>query len=481
MAKFKLSLSARADENGKSQILVRATVSRNCRVRVKTDVWVSPSMFDEKGGEDKGGCITIPRQGAQKKDAEKVKAQLNGYISKLKAVIDALGDESNITADSIDFALKAVKNIPTEDITCYSLKQESERIRNEQAEIERKKENESFFSLTETFLCENKLSLTRIKTYRVFFRGLARFESFVRNTDAKRKSFKLDIEKLTSDDLKDIWAYLEKEKELSDKFPKLFAQLLSKYPVEISFKHKSPDLVVRGQNTMNKYKKLMRRFFNWLNETKRTTNNPCKGMKIESDTYGTPYYLTLAERNKIADWDFSSNPTLEQQRDIFVFHCLVGCRVGDLIRLTPNNINGKILQYMPHKTMGKQPKVVKVALVDRAISIIKKYENDGSGKLLPFVSSTKYNKYIKQILLESGITRPVIIRNPKTGEDEKHPINELASSHMARRTFVGTLYEKIKDPAIIGSMTGHSEGSRAFSRYRDITDDIKMDAVSLIS
>lgn len=43
---------------------------------------------------------------------------------------------------------------------------------------------------------------------------------------------------------------------------------------------------------------------------------------------------------------------------------------------------------------------------------------------------------------------------------------------MARRTFVGNLYKKVKDPNLVGKLSGHKEGSRAFARYRDIDDDM---------
>ena len=54
------------------------------------------------------------------------------------------------------------------------------------------------------------------------------------------------------------------------------------------------------------------------------------------------------------------------------------------------------------------------------------------------------------------------------------PINEVASSHMARRTFIGNIYELVKDPNLVSALTGHAEGSRAFNRYRDIDIDIDM-------
>lgn len=51
---------------------------------------------------------------------------------------------------------------------------------------------------------------------------------------------------------------------------------------------------------------------------------------------------------------------------------------------------------------------------------------------------------------------------------------------MARRKFIGNLYRKVQDPSLIGSMSGHAEGSRAFARYRDIDKKMKKDTVSLI-
>ena len=474
MAKFKLSLGAKPNEAGKHEILVRITIDRVKRIRVRSGVYVSPMFFDGEKNE-----IKPPRSGINKDTAEREKNDLDNYISKLGKIVSELQDDEEISADKISRSIKAVKDVPVNQITKREIDRGLEQLTIE----EQRKERGSFFALSERFLEENKLAETRKKTYRVLFRGLARYEAFIRQTEKKKKNFRLDVDELTPDDMKNIFKFFAHEKELSEKYPKIFAELLANYPVEIQKKHKSPVLVVRGESTINKYKKLMRRFFNWLNEGENplTTNNPMRGVKIDSDKYGTPYYLSLAERNKIADWDFSDDKRLEEQRDIFVFQCLTGCRVGDLLRLKNNNIVNGNLQYIPHKTIGKQPKEVKVPLNKRALAILAKYEHKNSTEqLFPFIAAQNYNEYIKKILTICGVTRNVTIRNPKTGEDEQRPINELASSHMARRCFVGLLYEQVPDPAIIGSMSGHSEGSRAFSRYRTITQSVKQKATDLI-
>lgn len=51
---------------------------------------------------------------------------------------------------------------------------------------------------------------------------------------------------------------------------------------------------------------------------------------------------------------------------------------------------------------------------------------------------------------------------------------------MARRTFVGNLYKKVKDTSLVGALSGHKEGSKAFARYREIDEDIKKELVGLL-
>lgn len=85
------------------------------------------------------------------------------------------------------------------------------------------------------------------------------------------------------------------------------------------------------------------------------------------------------------------------------------------------------------------------------------------GRLLPFISQQKYNEAIKEIFEVAGITH----LNPTTGIEEQVPINTIATSHIVRRC---NLYKKVKDQNLVGALSGHSVGSKAFARYRG--DDI---------
>ena len=128
--------------------------------------------------------------------------------------------------------------------------------------------------------------------------------------------------------------------------------------------------------------------------------------------------------------DKTNIPGYGIQRDIFIFQCFIGCRVGDLLTLRPGNIVNGILVYTPHKTKnnGDQAVQARVPLHPKALELVKKYEGVSTdGLLFPFITEQKYNIAIKKIFKLAGITRNVIIRNPKTGEDELRPINEVAS------------------------------------------------------
>ena len=209
-------------------------------------------------------------------------------------------------------------------------------------------------------------------------------------------------------------------------------------------------------------------------------SNPFRRFKIARDVYGTPYYISLEERHQIEQADLSSRPKLAIQRDIFVFHCCLGCRVGDLKRLTTANLIEGEIHYIAQKTKAGNPKTIKIPLNETAMAIVEKYADPNRESLLPFISDQKYNYAIKEIFTLAGITRKVVVRNSVTGEQEIRPINEIASSHMARRTFVGNLFKKFKDQSLISELSGHVPNSREFARYREIDSELKREMVSVI-
>jgi len=236
-----------------------------------------------------------------------------------------------------------------------------------------------------------------------------------------------------------------------------------------------------GTNTINCYMSMLRTFLKNISTILQQHNIKIdypfgKGLyEIPEETYGTPIYITIDERNKIYAKDFESDK-LNRVRDIFVFQCLIGARFGDLCKLTKDNIQGDILSYIARKTKNKKPVTVEIPLHPIAKEILSRY-NMPDGKLLPFITDQRYNEYLKEVFRLAEVTRKVTRLNARTGEEETVQINEIASSHMARRTFVGSLFNKEVTTDIICSMSGHKPGSKAFERYYTVEPELKENAI----
>ena len=246
-------------------------------------------------------------------------------------------------------------------------------------------------------------------------------------------------------------------------------------------------------------------FLHWCKKMKYTDSDLYKLYGCKSPVYGAPFYLTIEERNTLYDADLSACPKLAVIRDIFVFHCYIGCRVGDLYRLTRDNIKDGFLEYMPQKTKKCQAKIVRVPLHEKAQAILARYPQssaedarnlgnvpkrkgrqprkprDLSNRLLPFLPIARYNAGIKELLKRCGIDRMVTLLDTHGLVTVQKPLYEVATSHTARKTFIGNLDRQVPDPNLIASMSGHVEGSRAFNRYRTIDDDMKRRLVEMIN
>ena len=512
MSNFDLKLSSRIDETThRSEILLRFHCGRNIDFRVKSGLYIQQNHFRyfvNRDATSKKG-IDIPDKVTS---ATKEIAEAKGYVLKMYGEVviterlitpDVKYDqEQNKQLEAMQIAIMdAYKKEEKETIDAKWLEKVVYKFHHPDKRVSsisrRGKRQKSIYDLSEEYLEIKRFSYDHTKAFRVLVRDLARYEAF--KNKVLREKFAWNIDKITRKDIEDFENYLSNEKTLSEKYPKQFESILEQYPVEINVVHTFTKLQNRGENTIVKLKKKFKAFMQWLYETERTSNRPFDGIKIGTEKYGVPFYLTKEERNLLADADIpalweglddedkklcSKFPlkTLEVQRDIFVFQCLVGCRVGDLCTLTSKNITDGILEYVPSKTSDEDaPVKPRIPLNPCALKLVAKYNGvDKDGRLFPFISPQKYNDAIKAILMICGITRIVPVRNSTTGETEMKRICDVASSHMARRTFVRAAYKAVRDPNIVGKMSGHVEGSRAFNRYRQIDDDILKQTISEI-
>lgn len=92
--------------------------------------------------------------------------------------------------------------------------------------------------------------------------------------------------------------------------------------------------------------------------------------------YGDPFYLTLEERDKVYYADLNGmGANYPVYRDIFMFQCLIGCRVSDLNRLTKANIVDGCVEYIPQKTKLEHAGTVRVPLNQKALDILERYKD----------------------------------------------------------------------------------------------------------
>ncbi|MBR6978648.1 MAG: phage integrase SAM-like domain-containing protein [Prevotella sp.] len=364
----------------------------------------------------------------------------------------------------------------------------------------------TFYELAEDYITKphgkrtEPLAESHARVYRVLVRVAARYEGFVNATDRTRRTWSWnDLENITKEDVEDFFDYIRHEAEIAEDHPELFKKLLENYPASTKPGRRHDKIEKRGGNTACKMKSRFKAIFNHFYEQGLMKNRPFDGVTIGTAKLGTPVYITIDERNKIAEtnlekvWEGMSKEerknaimplkTIIEQRDIFIFQCFIGCRVGDLLKLTKRNIDNGILTYSPHKTKdaGRDQVQARIPLHEKALALVEKYKGvDEKGRLFPFLTAQRYNDCIKAIFRMTGITRMVEVRNALTGENEFVSIADIASSHLARRTFIGNAYFKVQDPNLIGKMSGHVEGSKAFSRYRKIEDETLRNVIDLI-
>ena len=453
MAKVTYVLAQGENSAGESQVNFRVYVSRESRVRVPSGIWVDRKRWGKKND------INIPNIPGEERDALLAKrTKLKELVDVIETSVEAADDKSTVTRETA-------------------------------TSVEDKKID--FFSLTNEYLTTHKLSESRVKHFNVLVRTLKRYELYRKLSNRR---FVLDVHTVSPTTLDDFGVFLMKEPDIFDEHPELYDEVpyarpkvRKNLPVKRGpYLNAAGETVIpgrpkeRGMNYVSDMLIRLRSFYVWLNDNGHTSNNPFKQYKIAEIVYGTPIYITTDERKQLAEADMGDDKQLETQRDIFVFQCMIGCRVSDLYKMTYANIIGDCIEYVPRKTRDDRVVTVSVPLIGAAKELIRKYLDENRGTLFPFISEQKYNVYIKAAFRKAGLTRIVTTIDQRTRQNVQVPICDLASSHMARRTFIGNVYKSVKDPAIVGAMSGHKDGSRAFARYRDIDMDIKRDAVSVL-
>jgi len=107
--------------------------------------------------------------------------------------------------------------------------------------------------------------------------------------------------------------------------------------------------------------------------------------------------LTQEEINRIYNKEFETE-RLRQVRDVFIFAIYTGLSYIDMAQLVPNDIRTAFDSHkwiMINRQKTNEPSNIR--LLDIPLEIIKRYEGQLDGKLLPICSNQKMNEYLKEI------------------------------------------------------------------------------------
>lgn len=223
--------------------------------------------------------------------------------------------------------------------------------------------------------------------------------------------------------------------------------------------------------------KSMRTFLNYLNDEKNIQTAPYKKyfyVRTEeiSIVVLSPERLHFLIYNQ--DFENELPDRLKKVKDIMVMGCTVALRYSDLMQITSNNIHCEGNNMYLNVKSQKTATYTRVKLPDYVLDILKKYPKKQK-TLLPKLSKTNLNKYMKEIASLAQWTEPFIKTREKRGKptpiyaDVKtkshYRFCDMVSSHTMRRTAITTMLLMGMNEMMVRSISGHAANSKEFFKY----------------
>ena len=151
----------------------------------------------------------------------------------------------------------------------------------------------------------------------------------------------------------------------------------------------------------------------------------------------------------------------QKTRDVFVFACYTGLSYIDVKLLSDDHIvRGIDGDYWIFTKREKNDEAVKIPLLEKALAILKKYDQEPKSKqekLLPVFSNQKINKYLKEVA--------TILK-----------INKRLTFHAARHTFATTVTLSNGVPIeTVSKLLGHTKLSTTQIYARVIEQKVSID------
>lgn len=221
--------------------------------------------------------------------------------------------------------------------------------------------------------------------------------------------------------------------------------------------------------------KALQAFFRELEDTGEIRRSPFKKISFEKRRsimhvmYDAPIFLKAEELRRVMIAEVPAE--LQRTRDVFVLNCALGCRIGDLLRLTIDKVAVSeegipYIHYIPSKTarVWAMNQEIQTPLIRSALEIVMRTRLELFARN-PKYEKQVYNQELRRLLKFCGIDRPVCLYDSERGDNVYRPLYEVASSKLARKTHVDML-TKVQINYYAAGL--HREGSGAVFRYTSL-------------
>lgn len=244
---------------------------------------------------------------------------------------------------------------------------------------------------------------------------------------------------------------------------------------------------------------------NTLVQVKFIITKSCEdfGINISNRYLSKLKYSVSGEKNVVAmsqeqfEWiltneemiraDNSNKLGYDQAIDFVIAGMLTAARVGDLSRLTTNNMvktdGGYILSFVPQKTKNSSGIRVEIPIADRLVNIFLKNAEKYNGHLLKTRSGqlATLSLFVKNIIKRYEIFQNIIHTQDKHGNVVAKPFWMAFKFHSTRASLITYLLAKGEQETIIKSISGHSIDSASFKSYVNVTNSMRQRAMQRLA
>ncbi len=167
--------------------------------------------------------------------------------------------------------------------------------------------------------------------------------------------------------------------------------------------------------------------------------------KIPTPKYRDQIWLDKAEIQKLADFDFSKNPAIDNARNLLLVECFTGQRFSDLPKILAANHQKPFVEITQQKT-GQR---VTIPISEKLALVLAKNPRP--------ISNQKMNNYIKTALRSASFVEKITVTKffEKKGLSDVYEKWELANTHTGRRSFATNAVLDGLPIQVVMKFTGH--------------------------